>query len=57
MAKEAKTKTLAVDFNYDGLSMTLTDVVKDYELEEAVKALANQVKLLTEIEEIAVGMD
>jgi len=57
MAKEAKTKTLAVDFEYDGLSMTLTDVVKDYELEEAVKALATQVKLLTEIEEIAVGMD
>ena len=57
MAKEAKTKTLAVDFEYDGLSMTLTDVVKDYELEEAVKALATQVKLLTETEEIAVGMD
>ena len=57
MAKEAKTKTLSVDFEYDGLSMTLTDVVKDNELEEAVKALATQVKLLTEIEEIAVGMD
>ncbi len=57
MAKEAKTKTLAVDFEYDGLSMQVTDVVKDYEFEDAVKALANQVKLLQSNADIDVGMD
>ena len=57
MAKEAKTKTLAVDFEYDGLSMTLTDVVKDYELEDATKALANKVKLIQRNVELAVGME
>ena len=57
MAKEAKTKTLAVDFEYDGLSMQVTDVVKDYEFEDAVKALANQVNLLQSNADIDVGMD
>ena len=45
MAKEAKTKTVTANFNYDGIEMTIAAVVYDYEIEEGIKDLAtpNQV--------------
>ena len=46
MAKEAKTKTLTATFEYDGIPMTLSDGVKDYEIESATKEMANLIKVL-----------
>ena len=57
MAKEAKTTTITADFEYDGIKMTMTKVVYDYEIEEGVKEIANQVKLLAKGGEISIGMD
>lgn len=57
MAKEAKTTTVTANFEYDGIKMTLTKVVYDYEIEDGVKDISNQVKLLAKGGSINVGMD
>ena len=57
MAKEAKTKNVSAEFEYDGIQMTITSVVYDYEIEEGVKDLANQVKLLSKGGKLSVGME
>jgi hypothetical protein len=57
MAKEAKTKIVTANFEYDGISMTIQAVVYDYEIEEGVKELATQVKLLQKGGQLSVGME
>ena len=57
MAKEAKTKNVSAQFEYDGIQMTITSVIYDYEIEEGVKDLANQVKLLSKGGKLSVGME
>tara|TARA_B100000927_G_scaffold276003_1_gene256440 strand:- start:462 stop:644 length:183 start_codon:yes stop_codon:yes gene_type:complete len=57
MAKEAKTKNVSAQFEYDGIKMTITSVIYDYEIEEGVKDLANQVKLLSKGGKLSVGME
>ena len=57
IAKEAKTNNVSVQFEYDGIQMTITSVIYDYEIEEGVKDLANQVKLLSKGGKLSVGME
>jgi len=57
MAKEAKTKIVTANFEYDGISMTIQAVVYDYEIEEGVKELATQVKLLQKGGQLSIGME
>ena len=57
MAKEAKTKIVTANFEYDGIGMTIQAVVYDYEIEEGVKELATQVKLLQKGGQLSVGME
>lgn len=57
MAKEAKTKIVTANFEYDGISMTIQAVVYDYEIEEGVKDLATQVKLLQKGGQLSIGME
>jgi hypothetical protein len=48
MAKESKESTLTGSFEYDGVAMTVTQVVPNYDIEDATKALVNLVKLLAQ---------
>ena len=57
MAKEAKTKTVTANFDYDGIPMTIAAVVYDYEIEEGIKDLATQIKLLAKGSKMSNGMD
>tara|TARA_A200000159_G_C7233217_1_gene301176 strand:- start:60 stop:242 length:183 start_codon:yes stop_codon:yes gene_type:complete len=57
MAKEAKTKIVTANFEYDGINMTIQAVVYDYEIEEGVKELATQVKLLQKGGQLSIGME
>ena len=57
MAKEAKTKIVTANFEYDGINMTNQAVVYDYEIEEGVKELATQVKLLQKGGQLSIGME
>ena len=57
MAKEAKTKTVTAQFEYDGITMTITSVIYDYEIEAGVKDLATQVKLLGKGSTMSTGME
>ena len=52
MAKEAKESTLTANFEYDGINMTITKVVPDYDIDDATKALAQLVQLLAKGSEI-----
>jgi len=56
MAKESKHTTVTAEFTYDGISMTLTKVVYDYEIEDGVKDLATQVKMLAKGGALDIGM-
>tara|TARA_B100000900_G_scaffold413438_1_gene437434 strand:+ start:2368 stop:2541 length:174 start_codon:yes stop_codon:yes gene_type:complete len=47
MAKEVKETTISVNLNYQGLEFTLSQTASNYALEEALDALANQVKILS----------
>jgi hypothetical protein len=46
MSKESKETVISVNLTYNGLVMTLTKTVSDYELEERLSLLAKQVKVL-----------
>tara|TARA_Y100000310_G_scaffold156845_1_gene156262 strand:+ start:1668 stop:1838 length:171 start_codon:yes stop_codon:yes gene_type:complete len=54
MAKESKESTLTAGFEYDGVAMTVTQVVPNYDIEDATKALVNLVKLLSQGSTISV---
>ena len=56
MAKESKTKTVTAQFEYDGITMTLSGVVYDYEIEAAVKDIATQIKILSKGNTLSTGM-
>ena len=57
MAKESKTKTVTAQFEYDGIAMTLSSVVYDYEIEAGVKDIATQVKILLKGGKLSTGME
>ena len=57
MAKEAKTTNVTAKLNYDGVELTISKFVYDYELEAGVKDLVTQVKLLAKGSDLSVTMD
>ena len=57
MAKEAKTTTVTAELMYDGLKMTISKVVYDYEIESAIKDIATQVKVLSKGSTMSTGME
>jgi hypothetical protein len=57
MAKEAKTTTVTAKLEYDGLDMTITKIVYDYEIESAIKDIATQVKVLSKGSTMSTGME
>lgn len=57
MAKEAKTTTVTAKLEYDGLEMTITQVVYNYEIESAIKDIATQVKVLSKGSTMSTGME
>ena len=48
---------MTANFNYDGIEMTIAAVVYDYEIEEGIKDLATQIKLLAKGSKMSVGME